>query len=264
MNDLLAYFDILGFRSFCLNNAAEGAANEVLSTIESLDTIIPGILNGMRRDSPLSTVLPDLRWLIFSDTIFVSVSHERGRTQEARISRLFLFLFACAALQRSMFEYGLPLRGVIHVGPFVATQRSFAGRAIIEAYELVQQLDVSACVLTPEARQLYADTIPDSHRLAPFLRGLLIPYDVPVKERSTCRLSTVNWFTIRWHSAHRVVSDIHQFVSGRFCAHNKAVEGNAAVKADNTERLFNYWDSAVPGVVLFRNSEQRPVSPFQR
>lgn len=249
MNDLLGYFDILGFRSFCVNNAAETAAKKVLDTIESLDTVIPAILNRTRREPIPSAVLPDLRWLIFSDTVFVSLSFERSRTPEDRISRAFLFLVACSALQRSMFEVGLPLRGVIHTGHFVATQRCFAGSAIIDAYELAQQLELSACVLTAEASQFYSEMIPAEHKLAPFVRGFLIDYDVPVKAHSVRRLKTLNWFLMRWLASHPEIGDIHRFVSERFSSHKKTVRGEALAKADNTVQLIRFWNHVVPGVV---------------
>jgi hypothetical protein len=51
----------------------------------------------------------------------------------------------------TMFEQGLPVKGAIDCGQFFVKDHCFAGKTIVNAYHLANNLELSGCVLTPYA-----------------------------------------------------------------------------------------------------------------
>lgn len=57
-----------------------------------------------------------------------------------------------------MFQEGLPLRGVVNYGKYIVVNNFFAGKPIIEAYNISKELEFAACVLTTKASKQFNKT----------------------------------------------------------------------------------------------------------
>jgi len=55
-----------------------------------------------------------LRWLTFSDTIFVTLPYDLAAQPEELKFNLLFFSMLVAHINRRMFEIGLPIRGAVH------------------------------------------------------------------------------------------------------------------------------------------------------
>ena len=149
--------------------------------------------------------------------------------------------FACLLLWRRMFEYGLPLRGVVHTGEFLVQGTCFAGRAIVEAYRLSQDLNLSACAYSHAAFSALLRQANEPHD--PFLWSwiptLLFEYQIPRKKCSLERLVTSNPLALHLESSDMYFKgDIRQIVHESFWKHDKDIPEPARAKVQNTEQFL--------------------------
>lgn len=136
-------------------------------------------------------------------------------------------------MQVRLFRTGLPLRGAIDFGRFFIQDTCFAGRPIINAYELCNTLELAACVLTPEA----------SDRVKAFLSGsglnpFVSEYFVPTKNGEFR-------FFLTKTAVHEKNIGLRQQVMKAFWGHGKDISIEAQRKALNTEQWLRYLDYLV-------------------
>src|SRR5690348_10870318 len=114
MNCIFGLFDVLGFTSFCENCDFQNA-ERVLKIMDGFETEIPDILlDGLDVDKNIpedkkEQIKNRLKWLTFSDTIFVAMPLERSSHPDAVKWDLIFFTMLVAYINRRMFEIGLPM-----------------------------------------------------------------------------------------------------------------------------------------------------------
>jgi len=242
---IVGFFDILGYQSFLQNNSPEYAAKEVFSTLTHLDKEIPQrLLDIGQKDLPLSP----MEWLIFSDTILLT-SPLKG-DEEDMLHTWMDFIMASLVLNSRMFTFGLPLRGAITIGKYFVQGGCFAGKPIIEAYKLTQEIDLAACIISERASHYLSSLLSkqnpeESPELFIFFRPAFIKYPVPKKNGRSEDLNALN-FAYSSDFGFRKNPDLHQVVLDCFWKHNKDISPGAETKIQNTERFFRYMKFRFP------------------
>ncbi|UCF99493.1 MAG: hypothetical protein JSV89_08125 [Spirochaetaceae bacterium] len=254
---LVGFFDILGYQQMLLNNDVEKAARlivEVIANIPSevIDSI--GKEQGLVCEDDVKTVnylnqlwkkilSEELNWLLFSDTILVSLPLNRNDKRLFHATRVLAFLQACAFLQRQMFDRGLPLRGAISFGDFFITGTYFAGSPIIESYLASQSLELSGCVLTKTSETVHSELKDyavknEFQSILLELDQMCIPYLVPKKSGELEKHLMINWVNLPMHFFAGMPSDIREYVFSTFVQYNKDVTPSVYPKINNTETFI--------------------------
>jgi hypothetical protein len=145
-----------------------------------------------------------------------------------------LFLITAAHLLNKLFEFGLPLRGVIHFGNYLVKETTFAGRAIVEAYKRAQNMDLSGCSVTEEAVGDMKATDSEGEFTTHF-GSMLVSYLCPVKQGEPVKMHLLN------HLGNRKILDMRQYVLQSFWKHGKDISPGADSKASNTEQFLRFW-----------------------
>lgn len=252
---IIGFFDILGYQSFLENNedVAGEATEKVLNFIVNLEKNIPEhILRNISRNyKAVKRLLNEIKFLVFSDTILLTTTYARNEGNDGKTDKWILFLVASLKLNRWMFEYGLPLRGVITTGSFRVKEHCFAGKPIIEACKLCHDLDLAACVMTKNAYQEVTNLINSSNRekIKKLLNDSIVEYLIPKKGGKEEKLPTLNFLALRGlkpRSNRGDVKpkdnkrDVRQIVLDKFCKHNKDIPQEALSKVANTEQYLRY------------------------
>lgn len=240
MNGLICFFDILGYQSFLENNSAsETASDTALKVLDIITTTVPEVKD---RLSSMFINLPDdlqhhkqifdeIRPLIFSDTILLSVQYPKTETLQnasvAHFSALAQIIFV------KMFLAGLPMRGVILDGDFIIKDYCFAGTSIVKAYKLCQQLDFAGLVFQPEGALSPTKAIP-----LKLSEPNCISYLCPLKNRLEKKLTLLNWlYYLNPTEYKNMQADVEGFVHRSFWAHNKDCALETDEKLANTIKI---------------------------
>lgn len=252
---IIGFFDILGYQSFIQNNEPETAAHEVLNTLIGIDKkvmeYIAKIILAPIGVKSYEDDLKKIRWLVFSDTILITSLGSEPETAPETTLRWLLFLSACAVLQRHMFEFGLPLRGAITTGKFVIKGNCFAGRPIIEGYQLTQNIDLAATIFSSSAYDELSQTVQNTEQqikeqgkeptsLRQTIEGLTLQYLVPLETMEEKRYTTFNFLAIPTTTGQKPTPDVAQMVFEAFWKHNKDIPSDASKKATNTEQYLRF------------------------
>ena len=241
---IIGFFDILGYQSFLENNRGDGA-QQVLSYLAKLEEALPGemlkALSYAQAAEKAQELVALIKWLVFSDTIMLYTPFLDTDSLAQRSNRWIVMHLACLLLWRRMFEYGLPLRGVIHTGEFLVQKNCFAGIAIAEAYTLSQDLDLAVCVYSPQA---FIELIKQANEPVEPLLWRYIPtqifeYQAPRKTPKQPRLAVINPLTLILNGQERYSQqDMGQIVYECLIRHNKDIPPKAQSKLDNTEQFM--------------------------
>jgi hypothetical protein len=251
---IIGFFDILGYQSFLVNNedVAGESTEKVLNFIVNLEKNIQShVRNILKNSKNFKKLVDEIKFLVFSDTILLTTTYARNEGNDRKTDRWILFLVASLKLNRWMFEYGLPLRGVITTGNFRIKEHCFVGKPIIDAYELCHDLDLSACVMTDKSFQEVTNLINSSKRkkIKKLLNASIVKYLIPKKGGKEEKLPTLNLFTLSGLKPKSKKSnvkskdnkiDIRQFVFNSFWKHNKDIPQEALNKVMNTEQYLRY------------------------
>ena len=135
---IIGFFDILGYQSFLENNEdVTGEATEkVLNFIVNLEKNIQSrVRNILKNSKNFKKLVDEIKFLVFSDTILLTSTYVKNAALDRKIDKWALFLVVSLHLNRWMFEYGLPLRGVITTGNFLIKKHCFSGKPIIYSYK---------------------------------------------------------------------------------------------------------------------------------
>lgn len=237
----IAIFDILGYQSFLANNRID-AAQTVVQILRGIEQSMSAELvtiyskaNSQHRAQDLPRML---RWLVFSDTILIYTRLDQDETPKTISNRWNILHFACLLLWRRMFQHGLPLRGVIHNGEFLVVDTCFAGRAIVEAYQLAQDCDMSMCAYSPEAFEALvhqANEPLEDAMLWRYIATTIFSHPVPRKCGPSTPLHVMNPLAITLEDQRSCLNDdLPQLVRRSFAAHAKDIPESAEAKLRNT------------------------------
>jgi hypothetical protein len=265
MNCIFGLFDVLGFTSFC-ENCDFRSAERVLKIMDDFETQIPEILlRGLdsANDAPqekIDLLKNRLKWLTFSDTVFVAMPFERSDHPDALKFNLIFFTVLTAYINRRMFEIGLPVRGTVHVGDVMLSKRCFAGRAVMDAFRLSKDCQVAATVISNEAHKLLFEVFAEPRGCHFMVKDMIFESDIPTREaqlqnsslfaNKSEKLKTLCWFFLEMGRIERftIPSDLTAYVHGRFTAHGKKLSGpKETMKAFNTAKLFQDWKATSIG-----------------
>jgi hypothetical protein len=251
MKGVISFFDILGYRSFLQSNSAIGTAEQVLKFIASVGEETSQILRGVQKDAKNevrqihTAVASCSNWIVFSDTIIHTIQFDEAHPmgplfQGALISEA---VFSAALLQNSMFEYGLPTRGVMHFGEFLSHKNCLAGKAVVEAYEQLEKVDLAGVVLTACFLEKIEDFKKlDNGVLEKTLSGQIADFLVPFSDGSEKTMGILNFTNGLWKKQFRDI-DIKQLVSEKFWAFGKHISNKVDRKVQNTEKMLRYFRS---------------------
>lgn len=237
---LIGFFDILGYQNLLERNEPETIAEEVLPILTKIGEQVTnklielheamvkaGISEALKKRN--KKVIGAMRWLVFSDTVLLTLPIEDIDQDVVNISWL-TFLVATIAVQVNLFRAGLPVRGAIEHGKFFIKDTCFAGRTIVTAYQLCSQLELAACVFsegaTNEFRRLQGyDSL---------YKSFVMEYLVPMKSGERHLL------TVMAHTYNQDSPDIHAEVMRAFWGNAKDISLSARQKARNTEQWLDF------------------------
>jgi hypothetical protein len=236
----IGYFDILGYQNLLEKNEPEDIAKTVIPLLTGFGKDLHTSLKlfsrsfgdvSKVRQAQVDEVVKSIEWMVFSDTILLSMPLDEKDNDKLNVVRWVEFIMACSFLYSEMFRNGLPIRGVINHGKYFIQDTCFAGRIIVEAYQLSNNLEISACVLTDSA---YERAVKINQSLDEDLNGIFITeYMVPEKERETLRpVLKVNLVDDQEDITNRVLKS--------FWGHNKDIHESVQKKIKNTEQWIRY------------------------
>lgn len=261
---LVGFFDILGYQQMLLANDVASTARVVVDVLAEVPNLV---VSGMFEDQGLelvgisnddvsgddieawselepyyeSVVREETGWLLFSDSILVSLPIDLDDRIPLWGTKVVAFVEVCSFLLRRMFDVGLPLRGGISFGEFFIHDTFFSGRPIIDAYQHSESLQLSGCMLAPSAAQLYGQMkqYAIDQDFDGSIRGMLdqlcVDYLIPKKRDRVETGSMINWVNLPMRFFEGLPSDLRQYVYSSFVAHNKDVAPAVQPKIENTE-----------------------------
>ena len=261
---LVGFFDILGYQQMLLANDVASTARVVVDVLVEVPNLV---VSGMFEDQGLepvgvsnddvstddleawselepyyeSVVREETGWLLFSDSILVSLPVDLDDGIPLWGTKVVAFVEVCSFLLRRMFDVGLPLRGGISFGEFFIHETFFSGSPIIDAYQHAESLQLSGCVLAPSAAHLYRQMkqYAIDQDFEGSVRGMLdqlcVDYLIPKKRDRVETGSMVNWVNLPMRFFEGLPSDLRQYVYSSFVAHNKDAVPAVQPKIENTE-----------------------------
>ncbi|MHA2249734.1 MAG: hypothetical protein ACXAD7_05200 [Candidatus Kariarchaeaceae archaeon] len=259
-NGLVAFFDILGYSQMLLSNEVELTASLI---VDVLAKVPDEVLSTMTKEDPSAIknehlkskefidklwdkiIHKEISWLLFSDSILVSLPLTEMAPNDFQSMfyngiRVTAFLHVCAFLLRKMFDKGLPLRGAVSFGEFFIKDNYFAGKPIIESYQISESIELSGCVLTPSVGHIF-DQMKDYAQKNNFpenlsmLNQLVVPHLVPEKREKLTKRYTINWVKLPMLYFQQIPSDIREYVYSSFVDFNKDTPPIVYAKINNTE-----------------------------
>ena len=256
---IIGYFDILGYAKFMENNDVNIVAAKVVETLTNRKEQVPEtIYNHFKSmgidDETLNMIkghAKRINWLIFSDTILLTTNYsvdEGKKLEEKQFVKLMqwaIFICNSSFLMRHMFEFGLPMRGVITRGKFIMKESCYAGKPLIDAYNLTNILDLSICVITKNAYEEIENLVQFIKKIDVVLSRILQHafeyYLVPKKnDNPPEKLFTLNFFCYLgvWEFYKFFKTNVKQMILDAFSKHNKSISEREQKKVTNTEKYF--------------------------
>ena len=256
---IIGYFDILGYANFMENNDVNTVAAKVVETLTNLKEQVPEtIYNHFKSmgidDETLNMIkghAKRINWLIFSDTILLTSNYsvdEEKKLEEKQLVKLMqwaVFICTSSSLMRHMFEFGLPMRGVITRGKFIMKESCYAGKPLIDAYNLTNILDLSICVITKNAYEEIENLVQFIKKIDVVLSRILqhaFEYYLVPKNKNNLpeELFTLNFFCYIgvWKFYNFLKTNVKQMIVDAFSKHNKSISERAQIKVRNTEKYF--------------------------
>lgn len=254
----IGFFDILGYSQIMLHNNIHKTSQFVSDTLMNIPKNLIGRLRDLHstvdnktpKGKPYDSgewqrMLDDIQWIIFSDSILLSMAMEPGLDILSQTNLYLAFSKVCATLLNQTFLAGFPLRGGISIGEFFIQDRCFAGRPIINAYRVAQELEMSGAVLDENAdafvselrRNLVQNQFTDalSH-----LDQTTILYIPPTKLEEGERARAINWVSLDQTDSEAFQGNIRDVTLRAFLMHNKIAVPAVQGKINNTEMFIRH------------------------
>jgi len=242
----VAFFDILGYKNIINNNKIESVAEliscELLEIPNRVHKFIRKKFSALLEDNKkaLDNLDEKLSVVLISDSILLTLNIDKNGygDSEKTIWSWLIFIIACRKLMTTMFEQGLPVKGAIDCGQFFVKDHCFAGKTIVNAYDLANDLELSGCVLTPHASDRVKEALQSANdtALKSFFDEILFEYLTPLKGSEEKMLTIID-LPILTNNFHE---DLKQIVVNSFQAHNKDIPGEAYTKVRNTEMMLRF------------------------
>ncbi len=261
MNCIFGLFDILGFTSFCEHCDSQNA-EAVFKIMDDFEVEIPKMVFAgldIKNNVPpekMEMITSRLRWLIFSDTVFVAMPFDLSDKPDTLKFNLIFFTILVAHINRRMFEIGLPVRGAVHVGDVILGKRCFAGKALVEAFNLGKKIQIAGTVISEQANAFIFNHFSNPTGFQMMFKNLIIECDIPTDTKQLAnsiwcdtseKIKTLCWFYLQMGPVERftIPLDLNRFITQKFTAHGKKLLGvSEKMKAVNTEKLFKDWKAA--------------------
>lgn len=229
---IVGFFDILGYQSLLEKNEPEEIAETVLPFLAGIKSEVLDDLktrNISYKEELIIMVRDYIKWLVFSDTILLTMPIQES-DRNINLILWGIFFTVSKRLQTKMFRNGLPLRAAISYGKFYIKDTCFAGRTIIEAYQLCNQLEFAACVLTESCSKELENC--DIKKL--FNNKDVFDYLVPKKD------GELRMLTLAAYVYNTEKEDLRTQVLESFLGHNKDIPISAQKKITNTEQWLRF------------------------
>lgn len=240
MKGLIGFFDILGYQNFLKNNSATDSALEVLRIINGIPGQVVKIpvknAKEFTEDIFFSQFEKSFKHFVFSDTIIFTLNYpEEDNTDWINRARDTMSDYS-SILFAKMFKNGLPMRGVIHEGDFIFEEMCFAGKAIVEAYQLCESLNMSGLVFS---EQLGENMDEQKNKGSRFDHETYFTYLTPVKNGGEKKLLNINWLEYLDDGETSLCkNDIENYVLKSFWGHKKDCSISVDIKVRNTVKVM--------------------------
>jgi len=254
----VGFFDILGYSQIMLNNNIHKTSQFVSDTlmniprnlIQRLRDISANMSEQETNPYPYDaeewqSMLDKIQWIIFSDSILITMPMSPGLDTLEQTSLYLAFSTVCASLLNQTFFAGFPLRGGVSIGEFFIEDRCFAGRPIINAYRVAQDLEMSGCVLDESVDAFVSELRrnlvqnQDNDALSR-LDQTTILYIAPTKLGEDERYRAINWVTLDSPGFHAFRDDVRDATLKAFLMHNKIAVPSVQGKITNTEMFIRH------------------------
>ena len=255
----VAYFDILGYKAFMNNSSCDDAAALVVRTISGAEAaIVTYIEQNAKGEKGADVLLSNVRaltWVVFADTLLLLCPFQETMSPTDVRERWHALILSSQILSKHMFEEGLPLRGCISYGKFIQEENCFAGRTILDAIELAEDLPFAATVFHPNAfDKLLTDTEPFALKqdlvAKLILMASLVSCDIELNQGNQ-QLKALNFLVVT--GIGRVPSawlgNSTEIVMRSFQKHNKSLDARSLAKAQNTAIFFDFLNKQHPGTL---------------
>jgi len=242
---IIGFFDVLGYRSFVHNSTPECSEKIVdfmANLKENAKDFMMKFFSPDKIDKSKEEFVDLVNILVFSDTILLYVEFDDDNDKQISIKYNLMHMFVLY-LWKSLFEFGLPLRGVIHKGGFMVKNQCFAGKAIVEAYDLAQDLDLAVAAYSTEALNDFIKSVKQSNNTYTWnlLVSHIFPYLAPRKREQQEKIFVLNPYAIiipEVSDEDELNRDVRQYIINSFLMHNKVISVSAQSKVNNTEDYF--------------------------
>ena len=241
-NGLIGFFDILGYQNLLEKNEPEDIAQSVLPFLTNINATVSSGLKDYVNKSPVmgeskdffNKIVDSFEWLIFSDTILLTLNIDNESKKYSEYYWI-AFMNACVTLQANMFRAGLPVRGVINYGKYYFKDTCFAGRTIIEAYQLSSQLEIAACVFADNAQKELVNQQKSLEKKEQSIFGVWVHnYLIPTKNGES------HFPVLAAHVYNHKDDNIRKQVLSSFWGHNKDIPLSVQKKISNTEQWLSF------------------------
>lgn len=237
---IVGLFDILGYSCFLENNSAEDAAKIIIEDILDINKNVIDQYGDLFRDIPseqnIKDILNKIEWLVFSDTILLTLPYDNEKTKDLKDIYWSLFCGVVGRLFAHLFLKGLPIRGAITYGEYFVGQNCFAGKSIVDAYQATKKIDLSAVVFIDQGiDELKKIDALNSESLTSMQ---LFEYLIPLKTEHPKKFYSLR-VPVRALEINSQ-TDIRQKILESFWGHQKDIHPNASKKIDNTEYYFRH------------------------
>jgi len=124
------------------------------------------------------------------------------------------------------------MRGVIHEGDFISKEMCFAGKGIVEAYQLCESLNMSGLVFSEQLSKDIDKDNSDSEESH-------FTYLTPMKNGGEIKLLNINWLEyLDDNEISLCKNDIENYVLKSFWGHQKDCSNAVDIKVRNTVKVM--------------------------
>lgn len=242
---LVGFLDLLGYKSVAESNSI----GELVAIIRRIqETIRQSLEKRNATEQFLPSVVPRLETVsainhvVFSDSVVVYT--ELPEPDRERHLQVAMFNEFCCGLVSGLFWAGLPVRGAWAFGDFFVEYDKtthgvyLAGAPIIEAFEMSNCIDLSACVIAPSAEKVLADMKILESSSEPTIG--YTRHRVPLKGNQKQEMFLLDHHRndLHYHPDHKIT---RQILMQKFGDHNKRITPEVLAKINNT---FTFLESS--------------------
>lgn len=226
------------------NNDLDEPLIEIVNKINSIDKEVLLKFFGTKKPKNIFEIAEKIKSISLSDTIIFNMECTELNAQD-KFNAFIVFCLMCNQLLRIMFEFGLPLRGVIDAGKYYIEEKLIAGKIFMNAFTLNKDLEIAACVLGEGAQKIHNEIINTKGifetRMFALYPKFMTEYQVPCKSASRKKMITLNNLFVLFSNI-----DIRQYVYNSFWKHNKTIDEKTEIKVNNTEQYFRFLKHKYP------------------